>query len=64
MIKNVMALYRGTKSIVKTRMGMSREFEIGVGVHQGSPLSPLFITGGGGVKGGKRRGTVGTSICG
>lgn len=41
----VMALYDGTKSHVKTLAGISEEFDIGVGVHQGSALSPLlFIT--------------------
>ena len=41
----VMALYVGTKSKVKTAAGTSQDFDIGVGVHQGSALSPLlFIT--------------------
>lgn len=45
LVTAVMALYQGTKSKVKALAGESDEFEIGVGVHQGSALSPLlFIT--------------------
>ena len=45
LVNAVMALYEGTKSSVKTLAGVSEGFEIGVGVHQGSALSPLlFIT--------------------
>ena len=45
LIAAVMQLYVGTKSRVRTVTGLSEEFGIGVGVHQGSPLSPLlFIT--------------------
>lgn len=41
----VMALYEGARSRVKSMAGLSEEFDIGVGVHQGSALSPLlFIT--------------------
>lgn len=41
----VMALYERTKSRVNCAAGLSEEFDIRVGVHQGSPLSPLlFIT--------------------
>ena len=45
LINLVMALYKDAKSRVKTVAGTSHEFEIRVGVHQGSALSPLlFIT--------------------
>ena len=45
LINLVMALYKEAKSRVKTVAGTSEEFEIRVGVHQGSALSPLlFIT--------------------
>jgi hypothetical protein len=45
LVNQVMALYVGTRSRVKTMAGTSEEFDIGVGVHQGSALSPLlFIT--------------------
>ena len=43
MISLVMALYVNTRSRVKTGMGVSGEFEIKVGVHQGSALSPLLF---------------------
>ena len=38
-----MMLYRRSKSKVMTTAGLSEEFEIGVGVHQGSVLSPLLF---------------------
>ena len=43
LIEQVMALYQGTKSRVRTVAGLSEEFEINVGVHQGSALSPLLF---------------------
>ena len=43
LIKQVMALYKNTRSRVKVKAGISEEFEIGVGVHQGSGLSPLLF---------------------
>jgi hypothetical protein len=45
LVEAVMALYVGTSSRVKTVVGTSEQFDIDVGVHQGSALSPLlFIT--------------------
>ena len=43
MVAAIMALYVGTRTRVKTVAGISREFGIGVGVHQGSILSPLLF---------------------
>ena len=43
MVRAIMALYAGTTSRVKTTAGTSGEFDIGVGVHQGSVLSPLLF---------------------
>lgn len=41
---DIMALYTGTISKVCAAGGLSEEFDIGVGMHQGSALSPfLFI---------------------
>lgn len=41
----MIGLDEGTASTIKTMVGTSDEFEIGVGVHQGSVLTPiLFIT--------------------
>ncbi len=45
LIRCVMLLYEESKSQVKTATGLSGEFDVTVGVHQGSALSPLlFIT--------------------
>ncbi len=43
LIKLVMALYVNSTSKVKTAAGVSEEFSIRVGVHQGSALSPLIF---------------------
>ncbi len=43
LIKLVMALYVNSTSKVKTPVGISEEFSIRVGVHQGSALSPLLF---------------------
>ena len=43
LINMVMALYVNASSKVKTSSGTSEEFGIRVGVHQGSPLSPLLF---------------------
>ena len=38
-----MALYVETRTRVKTVAGVSKDLDIGVGVHQGSILSPLLF---------------------
>ena len=43
LVRMVMLLYEGTTSRVKTVVGKSEKFKIGVGVHQGSALSPLLF---------------------
>ena len=43
MVKAIMALYVETKTRVKTIAGISQDFDIGVGVHQGSILSRLLF---------------------
>ncbi len=43
MISAIMELYVKTSSKIKTKNGISNDFEIGVGVHQGSVLSPLLF---------------------
>ena len=40
----VQATYNGTKSKVRVNGSYSDEFEVKVGVHQGSVLSPLLYT--------------------
>ena len=43
LIRLVMMLYNGSKSRIRVAGGLSDVFEIGVGVHQGSVLSPLLF---------------------
>ena len=43
LITLMMTLYVNSRSKVKALPGTSEEFEIGVGVHQGSALSPLLF---------------------
>ena len=43
LINQVMLLYQNTRTRVKTSVGTSESFEIKVGVHQGSALSPLLF---------------------
>ena len=38
-----MSLYIGAKSKVKVAAHLSEEFEVNIGVHQGSVLSPLLF---------------------
>ena len=42
LIRTVMALYTEACTIVRTDAGLSESFEVTVGLHQGSVLSPLF----------------------
>ena len=42
MVKAIMALYVETKTRVKTMAGVSKDFDIGVGVHQGSILNHFY----------------------
>ena len=41
LVRAVMCLYKGAKTKVKVGAHLSEEFEVNVGVHQGSVLSPL-----------------------
>ena len=43
LIADVTALHSNARSRVRTLAGTSDEFGIGVGVHQGSALSPLLF---------------------
>ena len=43
LITLIMALYNNSRSKVRTMAGTSEEFDINVGVHQGSALSPLLF---------------------
>ena len=42
-VKVIQDMYRGTKTRVKTRCGRTEYFEVKVGLHQGSALSPLLF---------------------
>ena len=42
-VPEVMSLYEGAKTRVRVRQELSEEFEVKVGVHQGSVLSPLVF---------------------
>jgi len=39
----VMSMYTGAKTVVRTVYGNSNGFEVKVGMHQGSALSPLLF---------------------
>ena len=39
----VMSMYTGAKTVVRTVYGNSSGFEVKVGMHQGSALSPLLF---------------------
>ena len=43
MVRAVMSLYDGAKTRVRVKSAYSEEFEVKVGVHQGSVLSPLLF---------------------
>ena len=44
LVSAVMSVYSGAKTVVRTVYGNSKSFEVKVGMHQGSALSPrLFV---------------------
>ena len=43
LVRAVMAMYERARTVVRTKDGNSEEFEVKVGVHQGSVLSPLLF---------------------
>ena len=44
LVQAVMSMYKGAKKRVKVGGGHSEEFDVGVGVHQGSVLSPFLFS--------------------
>ena len=42
-VSTVMSMYTGAKTVVRTVYGNSKGFEVKVGMHQGSGLSPLLF---------------------
>ena len=43
LVRSVMSLYDGAKTRVRVDSELSDEFELKVGMHQGSVLSPLIV---------------------
>ena len=43
MVRAMMSLYEGSKTRVRVGLEMSEEFEVKVGVHQGTVMSPLVF---------------------
>ena len=43
MVTTVMVMYKSARTAVRTKQGRGKEFEVKVGVHQWSVLSPLLI---------------------
>jgi len=43
LVSAVMSMYTGAKTVVRTVYGNSSGFEVNVGMHQGSALSPLLF---------------------
>ena len=43
LVKTVMAMYEGAQTVVRTTEGDSKAFNVKVGLHQGSVLSPLLF---------------------
>jgi len=43
LVSAVMSMYTGAKTVVRTVYGNSSGFEVKVGMHQGSALSPLLF---------------------
>ena len=43
LVQTVMTMYERARTVVRTNQGYSTEFEVKVGVHQGSVLSPLLF---------------------
>ena len=41
LVRSVMSLYDAAKTRVRVDSGLSEEFEVNVGMHQGSVLSPF-----------------------
>ena len=44
LVRSVMSLYEGAKTRVRVDTEWSEEFEVNVGMHQGSVLSPFLFT--------------------
>jgi len=43
LVSAIMSMYTGAKTVVRSVFGNSNDFEVKVGMHQSSALSPLVI---------------------
>ena len=43
LVKAVMAMYEGAQTVIRTTEGDSKAFNVKVGLHQGSVLSPILF---------------------
>ena len=43
LVSAVMSMYTGAQTVLRTVYGNSNDFEVKVGIHQGSALSPLLF---------------------
>ena len=43
LVRTVMTMYEGAKTLIRSESGDSESFEVKVGLHQGSILSPLLF---------------------
>ena len=43
LVRSLMSLYEGAKTRIRVDSELSEEFEVKLGMHQGSVLSPFFL---------------------
>ena len=65
MASSVMTIYERARTVVRTKQGYSTEFEVKIGIHQGSVLSPLLFIAVDGSSDSRSKGriTMGTAVC-
>ena len=63
LVRLVQSVYKDVRSRVRVGDGYSEEFGVGVGVHQGSVLSPLYHCVRGSIQGVSHRLSLGAAVC-